>query len=223
MSDLLIARNLGKAYSSGQERLTVLSGLSLSVAAGETVAVVGESGSGKSTLLHLLGGMDQPDSGEVLYAGQAIYAWPPAQLATFRNQRLGFVFQFHHLLPEFTAAENVAFPQLIRRMPIGDALAAARESLREVELLKRADHRPGELSGGEQQRVAIARALAGKPEVLLADEPTGNLDPNTAERIGELLFELRARHGLTILMVTHNYRLAERCDRLKKLESGRLS
>ena len=223
MSDLLIARNLEKAYLSGQERLTVLSGLSLTVAAGEAVAVVGESGSGKSTLLHLLGGMDRPDGGEVLYEGQAIYDWPAAQLAAFRNQRLGFVFQFHHLLPEFTAAENVAFPQLIRRMPIVDALAAARERLREVELLKRADHRPGELSGGEQQRVAIARALAGKPEVLLADEPTGNLDPNTAERIGDLLFELRARHGLTILMVTHNYRLAERCDRLKKLESGRLS
>jgi lipoprotein-releasing system ATP-binding protein len=223
MNDQLIASELIKTYISGLERLVVLDGLSLSVARGETVAVVGESGCGKSTLLHLLGGMDRPDSGAVIYEGQRIYDWPPARLACFRNQHLGFVFQFHHLLPEFTAAENVAFPQLIRGISRADALARARDLLDEVELIKRVDHRPGELSGGEQQRVAIARALAGHPQVLLADEPTGNLDPNTADRIGNLLFELRARHNLTIVLVTHNYRLAERCDRLKRLESGRLS
>ena len=223
MNELLSADELVKTYATGMERLVVLDNLSLSVERGETVAVVGESGSGKSTLLHLLGGMDRPDSGAVMYQGQRIYDWPPSRLAAFRNQHLGFVFQFHHLLPEFTAAENVAFPQLVRGIPHADAMAKARDLLQEVELPKRADHRPGELSGGEQQRVAIARALAGRPQILLADEPTGNLDPNTAERIGNLLFELRACHGLTIVLVTHNYRLAARCDRLKRLESGRLS
>lgn len=222
MSSFLEAQNLSKSYLSGQERLEILSGLNLEVRRFESVAIVGESGSGKSTLLHLLGCMDRPDGGEVCFNGQRIFEWSAGQLADFRNRNLGFVFQFHHLLPEFTALENVAFPKLIRQESESQALSSAQQLLEEVGLGKRGRHRPGELSGGEQQRVALARALAADPKLLLADEPTGNLDPRTAESIENLLFQLHESRRLTTILVTHSARLASRCSRIKKLESGRL-
>lgn len=222
MSDFLQAEHLCKSYLSGPERLEILSDLSLQVQQGDSLAIVGESGSGKTTLLHLLGGMDRPDSGEVRFEGTNIYGWEAERLAQFRNHKLGFVFQFHHLLPEFTAVENVAFPKLIAGSSQSEALRQAGELLEEVGLGRRAHHRPGELSGGEQQRVALARALVSGPKLLLADEPTGNLDPRTAESIEVLLFRLHVGRGLTTVLVTHSERLAARCSRIWRLEQGRL-
>jgi lipoprotein-releasing system ATP-binding protein len=213
-------RELCKSYPSGGHRLQVLRGLSLEVMRGEMVAVVGESGAGKSTLLHLLGGLDRPDSGRIELAGRDMAALSVLERALLRNRDVGYVFQFHHLLPEFTAEENVMLPCLIRREPKAVALGKARDLLRELGLAARLQHRPGELSGGEQQRVALARALVGGPSVLLADEPTGNLDFSTSETVFALIQETASRRGAASVLVTHSERLAQRCHRVCVLEEG---
>jgi lipoprotein-releasing system ATP-binding protein len=213
---------LTKRYGSGESAVTVFEQLDLQVEAGERVALVGESGAGKSTLLHLLGGLDRPTSGSIRFAGVEITGFDESQMADFRNRQIGFVWQTHYLLPEFTAEENVAMPLLIRGEAREEALVRARERLGEVGLSRRTHHRAGELSGGEQQRVVIARALAAQPKVLLADEPTGNLDFRTGERIADLFDDLHRAHGLTSVFVTHNLHFAARCDRVLRLEEGHL-
>jgi lipoprotein-releasing system ATP-binding protein len=215
-------RGLGKTYLMGDRRLEVLRGLSLDIAAGELVALTGPSGAGKSTFLHVLGTLDAPSGGQVLYDGEDVFARGEEALASFRNGTVGFVFQSHHLLPEFTALENAMMPALIRRLPRAEAAVRAEEVLALVGLSDRLTHRPGELSGGEQQRVALARALCLRPRLLLADEPTGNLDPRTAEGIHALLVDLNARLGITAVVVTHNERLAEALPRRLRLAAGRL-
>ncbi|MGA2259801.1 MAG: ABC transporter ATP-binding protein [Acidobacteriota bacterium] len=222
MSDLLTVLGLYKGYRSGVERIDVLVDLSLVLKSGEMLAVTGVSGSGKSTLLHLLGGMDRPDQGSILMDGTEVTGLGLPELSRFRNRTVGFVFQFHHLLPEFTAIENVMMPLLLRGEQRAQAEKQARDALADVRMEERVDHRPGELSGGEQQRVAIARALVGRPKLLLADEPTGNLDAHTGMAIGELLHTLHASHGLTSILVTHNERLAATCSRSCRLENGQL-
>jgi len=222
MSNLLEVRQLCKTYVIGQNRVEVLTGIDLDLPQGTTVALVGASGAGKSTLLHLLGALDRPSSGAVLYRGEDIFNKNDRELAGFRNKSIGFVFQFHHLLPEFTALENVMMPALIARETKENARAKAEELLTDVGLAKRLNHRPGELSGGEQQRVAIARALALSPELLLADEPTGNLDMKTSEGVHALLDELQQKKGLTLVVVTHNERLAAAMGRVVRLVDGRL-
>ncbi len=222
MSDLLVVRGLCKEYRSGTERIEVLVDLALDLEEGQMLAVTGVSGSGKSTLLHLLGGMDRPDRGSIRIQGTEITDLALPQLSRFRNQTIGFVFQFHHLLPEFTATENVMMPLLLRGVPPAQARERAHTVLADVRMDDRADHRPGELSGGERQRVAIARAIVGRPKLLLADEPTGNLDYHTSGAIGELLRSLHDRHRLSSILVTHNERLAQICTRRCRLENGRL-
>jgi lipoprotein-releasing system ATP-binding protein len=222
MSEFLSVQRLFKTYASGEETVKVLEGLDLTVPRGAMVAITGESGSGKSTFLHLVGGMEKPDSGVIECGGVDITRLKGETLAQFRNLQVGFVFQFHHLLPEFTALENVMFPLLLRRSSFSTASQKGSELLREVGLEKRGHHKPGELSGGEQQRVAIARALAGEPELLLGDEPTGNLDAKTSGSIHSLLIEIHARYGLTSVIVTHNPELAALCDFTKHLSNGRL-
>jgi len=222
MDALIVARGLAKAYPTPAGRLSVLSGLDLDVAPGEMIAVVGASGVGKSTLLHVLGTLDRPDGGSLRIAGEDVLGLSEPQRCQFRNRTLGFVFQFHHLLPEFSAAENVAMPLLIARRPAPEARARALELLDEVGLRERADHRPGALSGGEQQRVAVARALAASPRVLLADEPTGDLDRATGQRLAESLRALVRARSLTVVIVTHNEELARGCDRVMALVGGRL-
>jgi lipoprotein-releasing system ATP-binding protein len=222
MSELLKIRRLSKSFRSGAGNLEVLKNLALNVRKGEMVAVTGESGSGKSTFLHLVGGMEKPDSGQILFDGQNIAAMDAGELAALRNRKIGFVFQFHHLLPEFTALENVMFPLLLRRWPFRKAQQRGEALLEEVGLQERTHHKPGELSGGEQQRVAIARALVGEPELLLGDEPTGNLDLKTSETIHDLLLTVQERYGLTFIIVTHNPRLAALCHRQKNMVDGRL-
>jgi len=222
MSKLLEVSNLCKSFRSGTQRLDVLANLSLDLNRGDMVAVAGVSGSGKSTLLHLLGGMDQPDSGSIKIQGREISSLAPPELSAYRNSTIGFVFQFHHLLPEFTALENVMMPLLIRGRAPDEAMAEGQGRLEDVGLADRGHHRPGELSGGEQQRVGIARALIGPPLLLLADEPTGNLDPHTSREIGELLIELHLKHRLTSILVTHNERLATLTHRTYGLENGQL-
>jgi lipoprotein-releasing system ATP-binding protein len=217
---ILEARGLKKSYGSGEKTLQVLSDVNLKLRAGEMVAIVAPSGAGKSTLLHLLAALDTPTSGTVYFSNQAIEIKENAALASFRNRAVGFLWQRHQLLPDFTAAENVAMPLLVRGEPHADALRQAREWLKEVGLENRADHRAGELSGGEQQRVAIARALITGPSVLLADEPTGDLDEQNAWAVFELLERLHRSRGLTSLIATHNVALAERCDRVVGLEHG---
>ncbi len=219
----LEARGLVKRYMVGSAALTVLRDLDLAVAPGEMVAIMGASGVGKSTLLHILGGLDRPEAGTVAIADTVVTTLPDADLVAFRNRRVGFVFQFHHLLPEFSAVENVEMPMRIARLPIAEARPRAEELLRRVGLGERLDHRPGMLSGGEQQRVAVARALVMRPAVLLADEPTGDLDEKTAETLHALLREMHAAYGLTSVMATHNRRLADACDRVLFLEGGRLT
>jgi lipoprotein-releasing system ATP-binding protein len=216
------AENLAKVYRSGESELAIFRGLQLSVERGESLALTGESGAGKSTLLHLLGTLDSPTEGAVYYGSSKVTNLPDPELAEFRNRTIGFVWQSHHLLPEFTAVENTAMPLYIRGQSQTEARAAALELLAEVGLKDRAHHRPGELSGGEQQRVALARALAGKPSVLLADEPTGNLDPRTGEKIFALLQDLHRSHALTSVIVTHNLAFAARCDRALRVEAGGL-
>jgi lipoprotein-releasing system ATP-binding protein len=218
----LEAAAVEKSYLAGTTRLTVLKGLDLSIAPGEMVAVVGASGVGKSTLLHVLGGLDPADSGTIRIGETTITGLPDAQLVAFRNRHVGFVFQFHHLLPEFTALENAEMPMRIARMAANERTSRATGLLERVGLAERLTHRPGMLSGGEQQRVAIARALVMNPSVLLADEPTGDLDEHTAESLHELLREMHRERGLTSLIATHNPRLAAACDRVLRLEDGRL-
>jgi lipoprotein-releasing system ATP-binding protein len=216
------ARSLRKTYGAGANSITVLDGINLSFGQGEMVAIVGPSGSGKSTLLHLLAALDTPTSGTVYFNAKALAAQPSDSLAEFRNRRIGFVWQRHHLLPDFTAAENVAMPLLMRQASHSEALRKADESLAEVGLASRARQRAAELSGGEQQRVAIARALVTKPAVLLADEPTGDLDERNAIAIMDLIERLHRTHLLTSILATHNPVLAKRCGRVLRLEHGLL-
>jgi len=211
-----------KSFRRDGAAVEVLKGLNLHIAPGELVAVVGPSGVGKSTLLHLLGALDRPTSGEIRYADTALSALNEASLAEFRNRQVGFVFQFHHLLPEFTAAENVMLPLLIRRVPAEHAREQAEELLGQLGLEERLEHRPGEMSGGEQQRVAMARALVGEPVVLLADEPTGNLDSKSGEEVFELLRQINRTRRLTSIIVTHNEGLARRTDRILRMLDGRM-
>ena len=220
---LLEARALRKSYIAGGAPLVVLRDLNLSVEAGEMVAVVGASGVGKSTLLHVLGGLDRAEQGTVEIAGQVLTALADAELVAFRNRHVGFVFQFHHLLPEFSALENAEMPMRIARRPIAEARPRAQELLQRVGLGDRLMHRPSMLSGGEQQRVAMARALVMRPAVLLADEPTGDLDEQTADTLHALLREMHAAYGLTSVIATHNPRLAAACDRTIRLEGGRMT
>jgi lipoprotein-releasing system ATP-binding protein len=222
MSNLLEVRGLCKTYHTGHNRVEVLSGIDLDLEQGTTVALVGASGAGKSTLLHLLGALDRPSGGTILYQGIDLFRKSDRALAQFRNRSIGFVFQFHHLLPEFTALENVMMPALIARVAKDKARATAEELLADVGLAHRLTHRPGELSGGEQQRVAIARALALSPELLLADEPTGNLDMKTSEGVHAVLADLQLKKGLTLVIVTHNERLAAAMGRVVRLTDGRL-
>jgi lipoprotein-releasing system ATP-binding protein len=214
---------LTKRYGSGANEVLVFDDLNLEILSGERVALVGESGAGKSSLLHLLGGLDRPTKGRILFGARDISELGEAELADFRNREIGFVWQTHYLLPEFTALENVMMPLLIRGIAPEEAAKAALERLAEVGLATRVSHRAGELSGGEQQRVVLARALVGRPRVLLADEPTGNLDQATGQEVVDLLFELRERTGTTLLLVTHDHDLAARCGRLVRLADGRVA
>ncbi len=222
MNNLLEVRGLGKSYISGTNTLEVLSGIDLDLVTGTTTALVGASGAGKSTLLHLLGALDRPTAGTVHFRGDNIFKKNERALAAFRNRSIGFVFQFHHLLPEFTALENVMMPALIARVPRSRAIDMAQTLLSDVGLGQRTTHRPGELSGGEQQRVAIARALVLEPELLLADEPTGNLDMKTSDDIHAILTELQTKKKLTLVIVTHNERLAQAMGTTIHLVDGRL-
>lgn len=215
---MLAARNLFKKYSN----LTVVNGVSLDVAKSEFVSVIGPSGAGKSTLLHLIGALDKPDGGNVLIDGVDIFKLSPKKLAQFRNKHLGFVFQFHHLLPEFSAIENVAVPMWIGGAGKKEGLAAAAEILKTVGLGSRLENKPSELSGGEQQRVAIARALVNKPSIIMADEPTGNLDSANAQSIHDLFLELREKIGQTFIMITHNEELARMTDRTLVMRDGQI-
>jgi len=220
MVDMLEVRGLCKAYKKGGALIEVLDGANFSVAEGDMVSVIGASGAGKSTLLHLLGTLDAPDAGAIFYRGKDLMTLEAAELADFRNTTLGFVFQFHHLLPEFSALENVMLPALIRRTPRDEAESAAKRALDEVGLAHRLTHKPGELSGGEQQRVALARAMVLDPPLILADEVTGNLDERTGEEIHELLFRINRERRTTFIVVTHNRALADRMPRRLQLEGG---
>lgn len=220
MSSLISLKGLCKSYSMGNATVEVLRGIDLEIEAGTTTALIGVSGAGKSTLLHILGALDRPSSGSVCYRGEELFHRSEQQLADFRNRNIGFVFQFHNLLPEFTALENVLLPALISRQPRQAAEQQARQLLEQVGLGHRLRHRPGELSGGEQQRVAIARALVLGPELLLADEPTGNLDMKTGDAIHELLAGLQQEIGITLVVVTHNERLAAGMGRTVRLVDG---
>ncbi|MEL6187116.1 MAG: ABC transporter ATP-binding protein [Myxococcota bacterium] len=223
MTEALVEiRDLRKTYWMDEQSIEVLRGVDLDLHQGDRVSIIGPSGSGKSTFLHVLGTLDAPTTGEVRYRGENVFARGSGDVARFRNRTIGFVFQFHHLLPEFTALENVAMPALIQRLSSREAERRAAEVLERVGLGHRLEHRPGELSGGEQQRVAIARALVLEPELLLADEPTGNLDEATAEGIHELLAETHRRTGLTVVLVTHSSRLASRMPRRLEMREGQL-
>jgi lipoprotein-releasing system ATP-binding protein len=217
---MIQAQGLTKIYKTPASQVLVFEDISLDVKAGSLVAIIGPSGAGKSTLLHLLGGLDRPTRGDVLFKNENIFKWGSADLARFRNHHVGFVFQFHHLLPEFTALENTMMPKLIRGDSRDDAERDARQILDRVGLGHRLDHKVGEVSGGEQQRIAIARALIGKPELLLADEPTGNLDYRTGDVIFQMVRELHAERGLTSVIVTHNDRIAVQCDEVWEMDAG---
>ena len=220
---LLQVRGLTKTYTTGRGKLELFRDLSFSVRTGELVAIVGESGAGKSTLLHMMAALDTPTSGDVVVGGVCLGALSGRAQSEFRNREIGYVWQFHYLLPEFTAEENVAMPLLARGVGRSEALARARRWLAEVELADRAEHRSGELSGGEQQRASLARALVTEPKLLLADEPTGDLDGRTGEVVFSLIERLHREHGLTSVLVTHNQAFAARCDRQLRLSSGLLA
>ena len=222
VTPLVEARGLVKRYVDGPAVVEVLRGLDLEIARGERVAIIGESGVGKSTLLHLLGCLDAPSGGQLLLDGVDVFTRPESEIAALRNREVGFVFQFHHLLADFTALENVMLPALIAREPARQVRDRATALLERVGLGARLEHRPGELSGGEQQRVAVARAVMRRPRLLLADEPTGNLDPGTGERVHELLLELNEESGSTLVVATHNARLAAAMERTLRLVGGRI-
>src|ERR1700690_4042744 len=220
---LLSARGLSKSYTMGRRTLEVLRGVNLDVAKGEFLALRGASGAGKSTLLHLVGGLDKPNAGEIHFAGQNLAAFSESELTFFRNHRVGFVFQAYHLLPELNALENVCLPARMARTPAGKAGARGRDLLAWVGLKDRMDHKPYELSGGEQQRVAIARALINEPELLLADEPTGNLDSHTGGELIELLKSLRVEKQMTLIIATHDAKIAAHAQRIIELTDGRIA
>jgi lipoprotein-releasing system ATP-binding protein len=218
---LVVAEGVEKVYRAGTELLRVLKGVDLTIRQGELVALVGASGVGKSTLLHVLGALDRPTAGRVLFRGADLFARSDAELTRFRRHEVGFVFQLYNLLTEFSALENAMLPALIQRLAAQEARERALAALQEVGLVERAGHRPGELSGGEQQRVALARALVGRPAIIVADEPTGNLDAKTSEGVFELFGRLQAERGVTFLIATHNLDLARRADRVVRLLDGR--
>lgn len=223
MTDLLVCQDVCKQYQEGPLAVKVLESVSFTIQKAQQVAILGSSGSGKSTLLHILGALDAPTSGKVFYKGQDIFAFDDNQQASFRNKSLGFVYQFHHLLPEFTAIENVAMPLMIGGTGKKQALTAAAEMMDKVALSHRLEHRPAELSGGERQRVAIARALINKPDLVLADEPTGNLDQKTGEGIFQLLMDLKQQFDTSFIVVTHDIELANRLDRVLTINDGHLT
>jgi lipoprotein-releasing system ATP-binding protein len=219
---LVLVDNLQRSFNMGNQTVHVLNGITMTIQRREMVAIIGASGAGKSTLLHILGTLDRPTKGEVLFEGQNMFKVSETALASFRNRRIGFVFQFHHLLPEFTALENVSLPALIQKIPKSTAMESAKSLLSEVGLSNRLHHKPGELSGGEQQRVAVARALIRQPDLVLADEPTGNLDTQTGDELFELLRKLNETHGTAFVIVTHNEKLSHQTDRLIHLQDGQI-
>ena len=223
MSSLLSVRDLHKSFNEGDEEIHILRGLDLELETGERLAIVGQSGVGKSTLLHILGTLDRPTKGEILYRGQELPLDDEAELSQFRNREIGFVFQFHYLLPDFTALENVMFPALIRGMGAERARAEAEKLLDLVGLKNRMSHRPGKLSGGEQQRVAVARSVVLEPKLILADEPTGSLDLRIGEEVQELLFHLNEKNGVSLVIATHNREFAQKIGRQAELRDGRLN
>ena len=226
MNDMVIlkAENIYKSFQTTKKvKLDVLKGISLEIEKEKITIIVGASGAGKSTLLHLLGGLDRPDSGEVFYDSDAIFKHSEDRLAKFRNKNVGFVFQFHHLLPEFTALENVMIPQMINGTSLPKAKSKSEELLKTVGLTERLDHKPAELSGGEQQRVAVARALANNPKIIFADEPTGNLDSVNSEGIHKLILDLKTKFGVTFVIVTHNQNLVNLADQIYEIKDGKIA
>jgi len=224
MSEVILkAENIYKSFKTVKKvRLDILKGISLEIEQKKITVIVGASGAGKSTLLHLLGALDRPDSGEVFYENKNIFKLSDERLAKFRNRNIGFIFQFHHLLPEFTALENVAIPQMINGTSLKDASEKSKELLSTVGLSERTEHKPAELSGGEQQRVAVARALANNPQIIFADEPTGNLDSANSEQIHKLIVELKEKYNKTFVIVTHNQNLVKLADKVFEIKDGKL-